>query len=220
MDLLRIVIVDDQRMFRESLKTVIELRLPEAKVVGLASNGEEGLRIIHETNPNLIIMDINMPVMNGVECVKKLREEGNDVLVLMLTVFEDEQYLVESLKLGAVGYLLKDTEPEKFTEAIKMAYNGCTLLSHQVTEKLVDEIIQKKEKDNNRYTSDLFKLTQREFEILKHIGYGEDNQQISDILHLSEGTVRNYVSSIYEKLDLKDRPQAIRFAILSGLTNN
>ena len=219
MNPLRIVIVDDQVMFRENLKIVIELSMHDTKVVGLAANGQEGLQVIEETNPNLVIMDINMPVMNGVECVRRLREKGNDVNVLMLTMFDEDEYMLESLQLGAVGYILKDTEPEKFTAALQSLQSGCTLLSQQVAKRIASNLLQKSDnsKPVNEWRESLIKLTQREQEILRHIGMGEDNQEISAKLFLSEGTVRNYVSAIYEKLDLKDRAQAVRFAIKAEL---
>lgn len=219
MEPLRIVIVDDQVMFRENLKIVIELCMHDAKVVGLAANGQEGLQVIEETKPNLVIMDINMPVMSGVECVRKLREAGNEVNVLMLTMFDEDEYMLESLQLGAVGYILKDTEPEKFTAALQSLQSGCTLLSQQVAKRIASSLLQKNDntKPENVWRESLIKLTQREQEILRHIGLGEDNQEISSKLFLSEGTVRNYVSAIYEKLDLKDRAQAVRFAIKAEL---
>ena len=215
--MLRIVIVDDQRMFRENLKTVIELSMEDTEVVGLAANRAQALEIIHETSPNLVIMDVNMPAMNGVECVRALRSEGNEVMVLMLTMFDDEEFMIDSLELGAVGYLLKDTSPEHFARALKSLQSGCTLLSRQITQKLVLDAKKNKVQLPDPICEELFRLSQREFEILRHIGLGKDNQEISDALHLSQGTVRNYVSSIYEKLSLKDRSQAIRFAIQAGL---
>lgn len=214
---MKIVIVDDQRLFRENLKTVIELSLPTASVVGLAGNGEEGLEVISRCDPDIVIMDINMPVMNGIECLKHLREAGNQVKVLLLTIFEDDQYLIESMQLGVSAYVLKDTEPDQLVRILRSIQSDCIMLPQNLAEKLAYQVSSGKTLKETQQVKGLSKLTQREFEILRHIGYGEDNQEISAKMHLSEGTVRNYVSSIYEKLELKDRSQAIRLAIYSEI---
>ncbi|NLG84918.1 MAG: response regulator transcription factor [Firmicutes bacterium] len=219
MNSLRLVIVDDQKLFRENLKTVLELRLPEVKVVGLAENGREALEVIRATRPDLVLLDMRMPVMDGVECLRRLREEGNDVRVIVLTTFDDDEYIVEALRFGAVGYLLKDIEPEQLTAAIEQVRLGGTLLSPQVTAKLVTEVARRwmVEAPLAASREALAELTPREIEILRHIARGEDNREIAQALHLAEGTVKNYISSIYEKLGLRDRAQAIRFAIMCGL---
>jgi DNA-binding NarL/FixJ family response regulator len=217
MEPIRLVIVDDQRLFRENLKTVIEIRIPTAKVVGLAQDGKEALDVIRQSKPNLILMDMRMPVMDGVECIKHLRAEGNEAQVIVLTTFDDDQYLFEALQLGAVGYLLKDIEPEGLTNAIQQVQAGGTLISPQVTTKLVEEVTRRRKADLTVSSDAISRLSQRELEVLKHLGMGEDNREIARSLHLAEGTVRNHVSSIYEKLELKDRAHAIRYAILSGL---
>lgn len=217
MEKMKIVIVDDQRLFRENLKTVIELSLPTASVVGLAGNGEEGLEVISRCDPDIVIMDINMPVMNGIECLKHLRETGNQVKVLLLTIFEDDQYLIESMQLGVSAYMLKDTEPDQLVRILRSIQSDCIMLPQNLAEKLAYQVSSGKALKETRQVKGFSKLTQREFEILRHIGYGEDNQEISAKMHLSEGTVRNYVSSIYEKLELKDRSQAIRLAIYSEI---
>lgn len=218
MEQIRLVIVDDQKLFRQNLKTVIELRIPEAKVVGIAGNGQEALNIIKITQPNLVLMDIRMPGMNGVECIRQLRKEGNNVKVIVLTTFADDEYVFEALKYGAVGYLLKDIEPEELTKAIIRVQEGGRLLSPQVTDKVVEEVIRHRSLDEDiNKCNYLSRLTNRELEVLRHIALGEDNQEIANSLHISEGTVKNYVSNIYEKLELRDRGQAIRFAILQGL---
>jgi DNA-binding NarL/FixJ family response regulator len=217
MESLRIVIADDQRLFRENLKTVIEIRIPSSKVVGLAKDGIEAIKMIGETNPNLVLMDIRMPIMNGVECIKQLRTEGNQVKVIVLTTFDDDHYLFEALQHGAVGYLLKDIEPEELTSAILRVQAGGTLLSPEMTTKLVYEVTRRRKTEPAMSSDTLACLTQREMEVFRHLALGEDNREIARSLSLAEGTVRNHVSSIYEKLELKDRAHAIRYAILSGI---
>lgn len=216
MQQLRLVIADDQNLFRRNLKTAIELLLPEAKVVGMAANGQEVLEILRRTEVDLLLLDIRMPVMNGVECIRRLKDEGLEVKVIVLTTFDDDEYVYEALRSGAAGYLLKDIEPEELTLAIKRVQNGGKLVSPQVTAKLVADVMRYRAADNV-VANDLSILTQRELDVLRRIALGEDNKEIAVSLQIAEGTVKNHVSSIYEKLDLKDRSQAIRCAILHGL---
>lgn len=198
MDQIRLVIVDDQKLFRQNLKTVIELRIPEAKVVGIAGDGQEALKIIKITQPNLVLMDIRMPGMDGVECIRQLRREENNVQIIVLTTFADDEYVFEALKYGAVGYLLKDIEPEELTKAIIQVQEGGKLLSPQVTNKLVEEVIRRRSLDKDvNINNYLTRLTHREIEVLRHIALGEDNHEIATNLYISEGTVKNYVSNMY-----------------------
>lgn len=217
MEKLRLVIVDDQKLFRQNLKTVIELRLPDVQVVGLAADGREALDVIRETRPELVLLDMRMPVMDGVECLRQLRTEGNEVKVIVLSTFDDDEYVFEALRYGAVGYLLKDIEPEELTDAVKRVQAGETLISPQVTTKLVAEVTRWRAADRLGADDALSRLTRREIEVLRHLAMGEENREIAQHLQLAEGTVKNHVSNIYEKLELKDRAQAVRFAILKGL---
>jgi DNA-binding NarL/FixJ family response regulator len=215
---LKLVIVDDQKLFRQNLKTVIELRMPDVKVVGVAGNGQEALEVIQTARPDLILLDMRMPVMDGVECLRQLRAAGNEAQIVVLTTFDDDEYVFAALRLGAVGYLLKDIEPEELTDAIGRLRRGGKLVSPQVTMKLVNEVTrQRSGVGESLPAKNLTRLTQREIEVLKHMALGEDNREIANSLFITEGTVKNYVSTIYEKLELRDRAQAIRFAILQGL---
>jgi DNA-binding NarL/FixJ family response regulator len=215
---LKLVIVDDQKLFRQNLKTVIELRMPDVKVVGVAGNGQEALEVIQTARPDLILLDMRMPVMDGVECLRQLRAAGNEAQTVVLTTFDDDEYVFAALRLGAVGYLLKDIEPEELTDAIGRLRRGGKLVSPQVTMKLVNEVTrQRSGVGESLPAKNLTRLTQREIEVLKHMALGEDNREIANSLFITEGTVKNYVSTIYEKLELRDRAQAIRFAILQGL---
>lgn len=217
MEPLRIMIVDDQKLFRENLKIVIELRLPDAKVVGIAGNGNEALEILAKEKPNLILLDMRMPGMSGVEFIRQVRMSGNNVKVIVLTTFDDDEYVFEALRLGAAGYLLKEIEPEELTAAIMDIYHGKTLMSPEVTAKLVKEATRYRAVETGASSGVFSGLTSRELDVLRHLALGEDNREIANSLKISEGTVKNHVSNIYEKLGLKDRAQAIRFAILHGL---
>jgi len=214
---LNILIVDDQKLFSENLKIMIELKVPGAKVVGIAGNGYEALEMYQALNPNLILLDIRMPKMDGVEFIRRLHTMNTSARIIVLTTFDDDQYVFEALKYGAVGYLLKQIEPDDLAKAILEVHNGGTLVSPQVTKKLIKEVIRYRITDSEIPDDALQKLTPRELDVLKQIGLGKDNREIAQNLQLAEGTVRNHVSNIYEKLNLKDRGQAIRYAILHGL---
>lgn len=214
---LRIIIVDDQILFCENLKIMIELLIPDAKVVGMASNGREALELCRSIPHNLILLDVRMPEMDGVEFMRRFNNEKQTAKVIVLTTFDDDEYVFEALKLGAAGYLLKDIKPEELVNAILNVHNGGTLVSPKITAKLVKEVNRYRAVDAIAPNEILSHLTPREVEVLRHLAMGEDNQQIAANLQLAEGTVKNYISNIYEKLGLKDRVQATRFAILRGL---
>ncbi|MGE5605135.1 MAG: response regulator [Bacteroidota bacterium] len=217
---LNLLIVDDQKLFSENLKIMIELKIPGAKVVGIASNGYEALEMYQKLNPNLILLDIRMPKMDGVEFIRQLHTMNTSTRIIVLTTFDDDQYVFEALKYGAAGYLLKQIEPDDLAKAILEVHNGGTLISPQVTKKLIREVIRYRITDSEIPDDAIQKLTPRELDVLKQIGLGKDNREIAQNLQLAEGTVRNHVSNIYEKLNLKDRGQAIRYAILHGLNEN
>ena len=217
MEPLQIIIVDDQILFSENMKIVIELLIPEAKIVAVASNGREALEVCRVTPHNLILLDVRMPEMDGVEFIRRLRAEGNNVKVIVLTTFDDDEYVFEALRLGAVGYLLKEIQPAELTKAILHVHNGGTLMSPQITAKLVKEVNRHRAVESIAPNEILSRLTHREIDVLRHLAMGKDNQEIANSLQLAEGTVKNYISNIYEKLELKDRSQATRFAMLRGL---
>jgi DNA-binding NarL/FixJ family response regulator len=210
---LKVIIVDDQKLFRENLRIIIEMWIPEAKVVGLASNGYEALELCRTTPHNLILLDIRMPEMDGVAFIRLLRQAGDNSKVIVLTTFDDDEYIFEALHQGAVGYLLKDIDPEELTNAILYVQNGGTLMSPQIAAKLVKEATRYRTADLIHNDSDLAILTPRELEVLLHLASGKSNREIAAELQLAEGTVKNHVSNIYEKLGLTDRAQAVRFAM-------
>jgi DNA-binding NarL/FixJ family response regulator len=215
--MMRIVIVDDQKLFRQNLKKVIELSIPDAQVVGVAGDGQEALDIIQSVLPDLVLLDMRMPVMDGVECIRRLRQEGNNVKVIVLTTFDDDEYVFEALRYDVAGYLLKDIEPEELTAAINQVEKGATLVSPRVTTKLVAEVRRHHTAESAMSRDVLSRLTQREMEVLRHMAMGEDNRETALSMQLAEGTIKNHISVIYEKLEVRDRAQAIRIAILAGI---
>lgn len=213
MNQIRILLVDDQTLFRESIKSVLEMRNPCIQVVAQAAEGKEGLELAEKLHPDIILMDVRMPVMDGVESARLIRSSCPEAKIIMLTTFDDDEYVFEALKAEAAGYLLKDIPPAVLESAIISVYNGGILMSPEVAAKVVNKLSAPPKKVSNNHDSIREMITERELEILQEIAQGKDNREIAKALYLSEGTVRNYVSSIYAKLNVKDRAEAILFAI-------
>lgn len=215
--MIRVLLVDDQKLFRESLSSILEIRNSNIKVVGQASNGEEGWRLAVEVQPDIILMDVRMPVMDGVECARLVRAKCPESKIIMLTTFSDDEYVFEALKLGAAGYLLKDIQPEEVETAIVTVSNGGVLMASNVAAKLVDKLIyldMAEAPDPRLHHSQVQEvLTPREFDVFNLLALGFDNKEIAEKLFLTEGTVRNHVSNIYKKLDLKDRVRVMKYAM-------
>ena len=209
-----IMIVDDQSLFRDGLKTVLDLE-KDLSVIATAANGKEALLSLNSiTLPDLILLDIRMPEMDGVETVKQIKQFHPEIKVLMLTTFNDEEYVIEALANGANGYVLKDIEIEKLVEAIHDAIDEKMVLPPSVAAKLaagLHKIIPQKP------SPALAELSEREKEIATMLTQGFSNKQIATALFISEGTVRNYISNIYSKIEVKDRTNAILYFKNQGL---
>ncbi len=206
MDEIKILIADDQTLMRDGLKTILELE-DNFRVVGTAKDGEEVLDFCKKDSPNLVLMDIRMPKMDGVKCTKILKSLYPEIVVLILTTFNDVDYIVEALNYGAAGYILKDIEGDELVKAINDACKGSLMLPSSVAKKLVEKlsenaIIKPKEKNI------LLDFSEREIEIAKMLSMGFNNRQIASSLFISEGTVKNYISNIYSKLGTSDRTAA------------
>jgi DNA-binding NarL/FixJ family response regulator len=209
-----IMIVDDQSLFRDGLKSVLDLE-KNISVIATAANGKEALLALNSvTLPDLILLDIRMPEMNGVETVKHIKQTYPVIKVLMLTTFNDEEYVMEALANGANGYVLKDIEIEKLVEAIDDAVNGKMVLPPSVAAKLVQGLHKIVPQKPN---SVLAELSEREKEIATMLVQGFSNKQIAMALFISEGTVRNYISNIYSKIEVKDRTNAVLYFKNQGL---
>ncbi|MEK4564168.1 response regulator transcription factor [Alkalihalobacillus sp. FSL R5-0424] len=202
-----IMLVEDQALVRQGLKMMIETD-SMLKVVAEATNGEEAIDTYRTKQVDLILMDIRMPVMTGLEATKKIREEDPLAKIVILTTFSDDEYALEALKLGAVGYILKDADSEKLIQSIHSAMRGGMSLDDQVAASVVPKLLtQTKE---NSLSID---LNEREISILRLIGEGKNNQEIAGTLFLSLGTVKNYVSQLLTKVGARDRTQLAIFAI-------
>ncbi|ENQ3107987.1 response regulator transcription factor [Bacillus cereus] len=216
--MIRIMIVDDQSLVRDGLAMLLNLR-PELEVVGTASDGEEAVQNAKRLQPEIILMDIRMPRTNGVEGTRLIRERFPHIKVLMLTTFNDSELIFEALEQGASGYLLKDMATDTIVQAILTVHAGGVVLPQDITAQIVKEL--KKTKDHvaeQCVPEQIGQLTEREIEVLRELGYGLNNKEIAERLFITEGTVKNHVSNIISKLELRDRTQAAIFAVRYGVT--
>ncbi len=211
----KLLLVDDQVLFTMSLKTFLENYAQDIEVVGAARNGQEAIQVAQETCPDVVLMDIYMPVMNGVEATKQLKALMPSVQVIVLSTYDEDEYIQDALANGASGYLLKDISPTELIAAIRALRGGVVQVSPQVLARL----FQRMYKDEGTKTTEIGKkfewfetLTPREKEIFGLIAIGMDNDGIATKLKICEQTVRNHVSAIYAKLDVHDRFEIIQLA--------
>ncbi len=215
----RVLLVDDQVLFVESLRTVLETRAADFEVVGVALSGREAIRLVVEQHPDIILMDVRMPDMDGVEATRIIHEAYPDIHVLMLTTFDDDVYVVEALNHGAAGYMLKDIPPEDLIVSLRAVSSGSIIISPQVANKMLrnresDAPAEEGVETRTPASSESFLryLSRREIEILRLIGQGADNVLIAKKLSIAEQTVKNHVSVIYSKLHVHNRMQAMKLA--------
>ncbi|MDZ8263244.1 response regulator transcription factor [Nostoc sp. ChiQUE01b] len=214
--MIRILLVDDQHLIRQGLKSMLESN-DQMQVIGEAENGQRALEQIAALQPDIVLMDIRMPVMDGVATTKAIAQQYPDIKVLVLTTFDDDEYVFQAMRLGAKGYLLKDTEPDELMLAIRSVYKGQTLLGPGLFEKALTPITAPVA--SVQTPPELAQLTARELDVLRLIACGANNREIAESLFLSENTVKNYVTNILSRLSLRDRTQAALFAhsLFSGL---
>lgn len=205
---IRILLVDDQRLFREGLRTLLTLS-DEVEVVGEAGNGQEALAEAVRLRPDVVLMDLRMPILDGVAATRRLHEELPDCRVIILTTFDDDDYVFDGLRAGAVGYLLKDVSPEKLLEAIRATAAGESFLQPSVAAKVVAEFARLNAAATPSKPPVLVEpLSDRELDILRLLSKGLSNKEIAARLYIAEGTVKNHVTNILGKLDVRDRTQA------------
>jgi two-component system nitrate/nitrite response regulator NarL len=211
---LRVVLVDDHTLFRMGLAELLEQQ-GTIEVVAIAGNAEEARRALAEARPDVVLMDLHMPPINGAELLRQLKDEGHEIPTLMLTVSDAEEDLAAAMRAGARGYLLKDMEPEDVIEAVQRAVRGETVVAPAMTRKLVDML---KHDEPSRPGPLLNSLTQREREILAHLAQGESNKVIAKALDISHDTVKLHVRHILSKLNLNSRVEAAVFAVEHRVT--
>jgi len=209
--LINVLIVDDDELIRSSLKIILDMD-PDICVAGVCSNGDEAYtRVASASDIHIVLMDIRMPVCDGVLATKKILQLRPEVKVIVLTTFDDDEYIFEALKNGAKGYLLKNVSADRIKEAIKVVHSGSMLIHPQAAEKLSGMLQQKKDDFLEQYG-----LTDNETEIVKLIAEGLTNKEIGDRVFLSEGTVKNKITDILGKLELRDRTQIAIFYLKGG----
>lgn len=213
---IRILLVDDQALFREGLNTLLSVQ-PDFEVVGEASNGEEALRLAAQLQPQVVLMDLRMPVLDGVTATRRLHTLLPDCRVLVLTTFDDDEFVFDGLRAGAVGYLLKDVSSDKLFEALRAAARGEYFLLPSITAKVIEEFARVSPVARVPVEPLVDPLSAREIEILRLVATGASNKEIAEMLVIAEGTVKNHLTNILAKLSAKDRLQAVLKARELGL---
>lgn len=213
---IKVLLVDDQALFREGLHTLLSVHA-DLEVVGEAANGEEALQLAAARQPDVILMDVQMPVLDGVAATRRLHAGQPACRVIMLTTFDDDEYVFEGLRAGAVGYLLKDAPSARLVEAIRAAARGESFLQPSIAAKVVAEFMRLAERPSGEAAPLAEPLTERELEILRLLAAGDSNKEIAARLFLAEGTVKNHVTSILGKLGATNRLHAVNRARELGL---
>jgi DNA-binding NarL/FixJ family response regulator len=202
-EFLRVIVVDDDALIRDSLKMLLELE-EDIQVIGTACNGQEAFTLCQQDKPDIVLMDIRMPVLDGVLGTKQIKALFPDVRVVILTTFRDDEYIKEALKNGAEGYILKSQPADSIVDSLRAVAKGNTVLERDIASSLSAMLKDDKKKLDCQ-------LTDRETEVLGLVGQGLSNREIAEKLYLGEGTVRNYVTGLLEKLNLRDRTQLAIF---------
>ena len=210
---MKILLCDDQAVIRDGLEMLLNLE-KDFQVIGAAQDGAEALELAAQKQPDLILMDLKMPIMNGIEATRQIRAKFPNIKILVLTTYDDDEWVFDAIRAGASGYLLKDTSRQKILEAIRGTMDGKSFVDPAIAGKLLNQVASRQTQPASILTD---KLTERELDVLRLIAKGINNGEIAAQLHLSEGTVRNHVSAILEKLSVSDRTQAAVIAIQHGL---
>jgi DNA-binding NarL/FixJ family response regulator len=212
---MKIIICDDQAIVRDGLELLLNLE-KDIEVVGLAQEGSEALELTAQHNPDLVLMDLKMPGMNGIEATRQIRARHPATSVLVLTTYDDDEWVFDAIRAGAAGYLLKDTPREEVVKAVRGTVEGKSFVDPAVAGKLLGQVAGQQTQPATLITN---RLTERETAVLRLLARGLSNADIAQQLHLSEGTVRNHLSAIFAKLDVADRTQAAVIAMQHGLGN-
>ncbi len=213
--MIQILIVDDQALVRGGFRLILDAQ-KDMQVVGEAENGRDAVREARALAPDVVLMDIRMPVLDGIEATRRLLAENSRARVLILTTFDADRYVYDAMKAGASGFLLKDVRPEQLADAVRVVAGGDALLAPVITRRLVEEFVGRP-RPGSRAPAELEELTERELDVLKLLANGLSNTEIGSALFVAEATVKTHVTHILAKLRLRDRVQAVVFAYECGL---
>ncbi|MEH2315869.1 response regulator transcription factor [Nostoc sp.] len=209
--MIKVLLVDDQSLIRQGLKALLELE-SDIEIVGEAENGEQAINLVAKLQPDVILLDIRMPIMDGVAATREIQKRFVKTKILVLTTFDDDEYVSAAMQNGAMGYLLKDTPSEELAVAIRAVHKGYTQLGPGIVKKLLTQFSHPTPTQSLPVPSSLAELTPREKEVLQLIATGASNREIAHQLYISEGTVKNHVTNILNRLNLRDRTQAAIWA--------
>ena len=210
---IKILIADDHHVVRKGLVFFLQTQ-PDLEIVGEASNGEEAVKLATSLEPHIVLMDLSMPVLDGIEATKELKKQAPHIQVMILTSFSDQDHVIPALEAGASGYQLKESDPDELVAAIRKLMNGENQLHPKVTTHLLTRLTKRTEKQVNFIDH----LTKREKDVLKEIAKGKSNKEIGASLHITEKTVKTHVSNILSKLGVQDRTQAALYAVQHGIS--
>lgn len=217
METIRVLIIDDHTLFREGLKALLK-RKESVEIIGEAGNGKEGVEKAIELTPDVVLMDLNLPDISGIEAIRLILEKRPETKIVMLTVSEDDEDLFNAVRAGAMGYLLKNVEPDRLVSSVHKVAKGEATVSASLTDRIFAEFrTMSSERQSQPQESPKDLLSNREREILIHISQGESNKEIANLLNIAESTVKIHVQNILKKLNLNSRVQAAVFAIEQGL---
>ena len=215
--MIKVLIADDQELIRQSLQIVLSIK-EGISVIGTTENGKKVMEFLKKEKPDVILMDIRMPEMDGVQCTKAIKERYPEVKIIILTTFDDDEFVFSALKYGASGYLLKGISMDELDKAIHTVYKGGAMINPEIATKVVEQFSEMAQSNYDIMieAQNVEDITEAEWDIIKLVGWGLSNREIADKVMLSEGTVRNYISTILSKLNLRDRTQLAIWEVQSG----
>lgn len=218
-NMIKVLIADDQDLIRQSLQIVLNTK-EGITVTDTATNGQEVIQCIRRECPDVILMDIRMPKIDGVQCTKIIKENYPQIKIIILTTFDDDEFIYNALKYGASGYLLKGVSMDELVEAIHTVYSGRAMINPDIATKVVKLFSQMAKADYSIQVEERNEeeLTKTEWKIIEQVEFGASNKEVAEKLNLSEGTVRNYLSAILNKLGLRDRTQLAIWAVQTGVS--
>lgn len=216
MEAIKVLLVDDEKLVVDGLKIILET-YEDIEVIGTAHNGEEALKECRKNSPDVVLMDIRMPKSDGVMGTKLIKKEFKDTKILILTTFNDVQYIHEALKYGASGYILKDSDYDLIYEGIKACMKGNVVINPEVASKIISENVEYSQKSSIDKIKNDYDLSEKEISIIKEVANGFSNKEIGEKLFLTEGTIKNNISMILSKLELRDRTQLTIFAFKNNI---